>query len=167
MKKEKRLKPQEIRSREFGKKLFGYDPDEVETFLIEVANAYQDLLKEVEALRRETPEYKTEELVEKARKRIEEILQKKMEEKEELEKYKKEMEMEIEKLKLAQKKMFDRLRLAIFDMTRIIEEIKPDASGKEKGESTGTGSEGATQSFSQPDREDRRGEIEGKSDSTT
>jgi cell division initiation protein len=167
MKKEKRLKPQEIRSREFGKKLFGYDPDEVETFLIEVANAYQDLLKEVETLRRETPEYKTEELVEKARKRIEEILQKKMEEKEELEKQKKEIEIEIEKLKLAQKKMFDRLRLAIFDMTRIIEEIKPNASGKEKGKSTGTGSEGATQGFSQPDREGRRGEIEDKGDSTT
>jgi cell division initiation protein len=167
MKKEKRLKPQEIRSKEFGKKLFGYDPDEVETFLIEVANAYQDLLEEVEALRRETPEYKTEELVEKARRRIEEILQKKMEEKEELEKHKKEVEIEIEKLKLAQKKMFDRLRLAIFDMTRIIEEIRPNASGTEKGENTGTGSEGATQGFSQLDRESRRREIEGKGDSTT
>ena len=68
-----KLRPQDIRTKEFSKKLFGYDPDEVEAFLIEVANAYQELLKEIESLRIKTPEYKTEKLIEKAKKEIEKI----------------------------------------------------------------------------------------------
>ncbi|WP_083801934.1 DivIVA domain-containing protein [Desulfurobacterium thermolithotrophum] len=167
MKEGKKLKPQEIRTKEFSKKLFGYDPDEVEAFLIEVANAYQDLLKEIESLKRSTPEYKTEELVEKARKRIEEILHKKLEEKEELERQKKELEIEIEKLKLVQKQIFDKLKLTIFDMTRIIEEIRPNAPSKEERRGNRDRSESSTQSFSQQDRESGGGETEDKSNSAS
>lgn len=166
MKKGKKLKPQDIRSKEFSKKLFGYDPDEVEAFLIKVANAYQDLLTEVETLRKETPEYKTDEIVEKARKRIEEVLQKKMAEKEKIEKQKEEVEMEIERLELTKKKMFNRLKFAILDMTKIIEEIKPNASGKGKGERIGTGDKSTTQSVSQSDREGGRGKVKSKSNSS-
>ncbi|MEO2068189.1 MAG: DivIVA domain-containing protein [Desulfurobacteriaceae bacterium] len=163
----KKLKPEDIRSKEFNKKLFGYDPDEVDAFLIEVANAYQDLLRDLENLKRNTPEYKTEEIVEKARRKIEEIIQKKMEEKEELERQKKEIELEIEKLRLAQKKIFDRLKMAIIDMTRIIEELRPNAKNKDKGKSNFSGSEGSTQSFTEQNRESGRGETEDKDNSST
>ena len=162
-----KLRPQDIRTKEFSKKLFGYDPDEVEAFLIEVANAYQELLKEIEALRVKTPEYKTEKLIEKAKKEIEKIIQKKLEEKEKLEKQKKELDLEIEKLRLAQKQMFDRLKMAIFDMTRIVEELRPNAAGKKEERSAGTGGEGSTQSFPEQDRGGGRGEAENQGNSSS
>jgi cell division initiation protein len=155
-----RLRPQDIRTKEFSKKLFGYDPDEVEAFLIEVANAYQELLKEIENLKVKTPEYKMERLVEKARREVEKIVQKKFEEKKELEKYKRELELEIEKLRLAQKQMFDRLKIAIIDITRIVEELKPDVAGKREGRGSRTGSEGSAQGFKESDRKGGRGETE-------
>jgi cell division initiation protein len=161
-----KLKPEDIRSKEFNKKLFGYDPDEVDSFLVEVSNAYQDLLREIENLKRNTPEYRTEEIVEKARKKIEEIVHRKLEEKEELERQKREIEVEIEKLRLAQKKMFDRLKMAIFDMTRIIEELRPNAKNKDKEESDFSGSESSAEVFSEQDRESRRREIENKNSSS-
>ncbi|TCK04693.1 DivIVA domain-containing protein [Phorcysia thermohydrogeniphila] len=162
-----KLRPQDIRTKEFSKKLFGYDPDEVEAFLIEVANAYQELLKEIESLRVKTPEYKTEKLVEKAKKEIEKIVQKKLEEKKELEKQKKELELEIEKLKLAQKQFFDRLKMTILDMTRILEELRPNATGKKEERGSGTGSEGSTQGLSEQDRGGGRGEAENQGNSSS
>ena len=125
-----RLKPQDIRSKEFKKKTFGigYDPEEVEAFLIEVANAYQELLEELEELQRIVPENNTNELMEKVRNRIEEIFREAMEKKRKLEVQNKEIETEIERLKLIQKSMYDRLKLVILDMARIIEEIEPCVS---------------------------------------
>ena len=162
-----KLKPQDIRTKEFSKKLFGYDPDEVEAFLIEVANAYQELLKEIETLRVKTPEYKTEKLIEKAKKEIEKIIQKKLEEKKELERQKEELELEIEKLRLAQKQMFDRLKMAIFDMTRIVEELRPDAAGKKEKRSSGTGGESSAKGLPEQDRGGRRGEVEDQGNSSS
>jgi len=162
-----KLRPQDIRTKEFSKKLFGYDPDEVEAFLIEVANAYQELLKEIERLRIKTPEYKTEKLIEKAKKEIEKIIQKKLEEKEELEKQKKELELEIEKLRLAQKQMFDRLKMAIIDMTRIVEELRPNAADKKEERSSGAGSESSAQGFKEQNRESGRGETENQGNSSS
>ena len=129
----KRLKPQDIRSKEFKKKLFGigYDPEEVETFLIEVANAYQELLEELEELRGIVPENNTNELMEKARNRIEEIFQKAMEEKRKLETQNRELEIEIEKLKLVRERMYDRLKLVILDMTQVIQGLHLDNLKKE------------------------------------
>ena len=126
----KRLKPQDIRSREFKKKTFGigYDPEEVEAFLIEVANAYQELLEELEELQRIVPENNTNELMEKVRNRIEEIFREAMEKKRKLEVQNKEIETEIERLKLIRERMYDRLKLVILDMARIIEEIEPCVS---------------------------------------
>ena len=126
----KRLKPQDIRSREFKKKTFGigYDPEEVEAFLIEVANAYQELLEELEELQRIVPENNTNELMEKVRNRIEEIFREAMEKKRELEVQSRKIATEIERLKLVQKSMYDRLKLVILDMARIIEEIEPCVS---------------------------------------
>jgi len=162
-----KLRPQDIRTKEFSKKLFGYDPDEVEAFLIEVANAYQELLKEIETLRVKTPEYKTEKLIEKAKKEIEKIIQKKLEEKKELEKQKEELELEIEKLRLAQKQMFDRLKMAIFDMTRIVEELRPDVAGKKEKRSSGTGGEGSAKGLPEQDRGGGRGKVENQGNSSS
>jgi len=161
------IKPADIRTKEFGRKLFGYDPDEVEAFLNDVANAYQNLLNEIEKLKKKTPEYKTEMLIEKAKKEIEKIVQKKTEEKEQLERKKKELELEIEKLKLAQKKVYDRLKLAIIDMTRILEELKPNAKSKEEGKRSSSGSKGSTESVKKQDRESGRGEAKSESNGSS
>jgi len=128
----KRLKPHDIRSKEFKKKTFGigYDPEEVEAFLIEVANAYQELLEELEELEREflKSDFDTQELMKETRKGIEEILQRKTRAEEEIERQKREIEIEIERLKLIRKKLFEKIKLVILDMAGIIEEIKPGVS---------------------------------------
>jgi cell division initiation protein len=131
----KRLRPQDIRSKEFKKKTFGigYDPEEVEAFLIEVANAYQELLEELEELQRIVPENNTNELMEKVRNRIEEIFREAMEKKRELEVQNKEIETEIERLKLIRERMYSRLKLVILDMTQVIQGLHSN-SLKEDGE---------------------------------
>jgi len=159
--------PSEIRNREFRKKLFGYDPDEVDSFLMEVANAYHELLKEIERLKVQTPEYKAKEVVEKARKEIEKIVEKKKEEKELLEKEKRELEIEIEKLRLAQKSMYDRLKIAIIDMTRILEELKKDASGKKKERGDRDRGEAPAKGLKEQDRESGGGKAEGEGDGSS
>jgi len=165
--KRRKLTPSEIRNKDFGKKLFGYDPEEVDGFLMEVANAYQELLKEVERLRVNTPEYKTQEIVEKAKREIEKIIEKKKKEKELLEKEKREIEIEIEKLRLAQKKMADKLRFALIEMTQILEELKKDASGKKKEDGSRDRAQSPAQVFKEPDREGGGGKAEGKGDGSS
>jgi DivIVA domain-containing protein len=127
-----RLGPQEIRLKEFNKKRFGfgYDPEEVKVFLIEVADAYQDLLKELMDLERKSVENNldTQELMDGTLKGIEEILQRKTEVEEEIERQKQEIAAEIEKLKLIRKKLFERIKFVIFDMVGVIEKLKPDTS---------------------------------------
>ena len=131
----KRLRPQDIRSKEFKKKTFGigYNPEEVEAFLIEVANAYQELLEELEELQRIVPENNANELMEKARNRIEEIFREAMEKKRKLEVQNKEIETEIERLKLIRERMYSRLKLVILDMTQVIQGLHSN-SLKEDGE---------------------------------
>jgi len=153
MVKKKTLKPSDIRNKDFSKKLFGYNPDEVEAFLNDVANAYQELLKEVEQLKKSAPEYKVEEIVEKARKKIDSIVKEKVKEKEFLEKKKKELEMEIEKLNLVQRKVYGKLKLAILEMTKILEELKPNAKGKKEEGWSGNRSQGSAEVFQEQDRE--------------
>ncbi len=165
--KKTRLKPQDIRTKEFSKKLFGYDPDEVEAFLIEVANAYNELLKEIEILKAKTPEHKAEQVIERARKEIEKLLQKKLDEKKRIEQEKQELELEIEKLRLTQKKIFDKLRIAILEMTKIIEEIKPNAPGKKEKREAALGNKGGAKGFKEQHRESRRGETEDKSNGSS
>jgi len=129
---ERELKPKDIRNKEFGRKLFGYNPDEVDAFLIEVSNEFQKLLKRIEELKRSKAEEKVESIVEEAKRRVEQIIQRSKEEKEELNREKERIENEIERLKLIQKRMADRLKLAMIDMTKIFEELK-------EGEDTGKG----------------------------
>ena len=131
----KRLRPQDIRSKEFKKKTFGigYNPEEVEAFLIEVANAYQELLEELEELQRIVPENNANELMEKARNRIEEIFREAMEKKRELEVQSRKIETKIERLKLVQKSMYDKLKLVILDITQVIQGLHSD-NLKEDGE---------------------------------
>jgi len=129
----KRLKPQDIRSKEFKKKTFGigYDPEEIEAFLIEVANAYQELLEELEELQGIVPENNTNELMEKVRNRIEEIFRETMEKKRELEVQSRKIETEIERLKLVRERMYSRLKLVILDMTHVIQGLHPNSLEKD------------------------------------
>ena len=127
-----RLKPQDIRSKEFKKKTFGigYDPEEVEAFLIEVANAYQELLEELEELQGRVSENNTNELMEKVRNRIEEIFREAMEKKRELEIQNRKIEAEIERLKLVRERMYSRLKLIILDITQVIQGLHPNSLKK-------------------------------------
>ena len=129
----RKLKPQDIRSKEFKKKTFGigYDPEEVEAFLIEVANAYQELLEELEELQRIVPENNTNELMEKVRNRIEEIFREAMEKKRKLEVQNKEIETEIERLKLIRERMYSRLKLVILDITQVIQGLHTNSLEKD------------------------------------
>ena len=128
-----RLKPQDIRSKEFKKKTFGigYDPEEVEAFLIEVANAYQELLEELEELQRIVSENNTNELMEEVRNRIEEIFREAMEKKRKLEVQNKEIETEIERLKLIRERMYSRLKLVILDITQVIQGLHTNSLEKD------------------------------------
>lgn len=130
----KRLNPQDIRSKEFNRKLFGigYDPEEVEAYLIEVANAYQELLEELEELRRVVFENNADELMERAYSRIEEIFQKAAEEREQIEMQIKKIESEIKWLKLLRKQMYDRLKLVIFDVIQVIQEFHSEKLKEDK-----------------------------------
>ncbi len=165
--KKRRLTPQEIKNQEFSKKLFGYDPDEVEIFLSTVAGAYEELLKEVERLKAKTPEYKAEQVMEKAKKEIEKLVETKKKELQELEKKKEEVELEIEKLRFTQKKMTNRLKLALLEMTRILKELEEDVKGKGEKGSPGDRGESPAQSLKEQDREGRGREVEDKSNSST
>ena len=165
--KKRRITPQEIKNQEFSKKLFGYDPDEVEIFLSTVANAYEELLKELERLKVKTPEYKAEQVMEKARREIEKLVEIRKKQLQEIEKKKEEVELEIEKLRFTQKKMVNRMKLAILEMTKILKELEGDV--KSKGEQGGSGNrgEGAAQSVEEQNREDRGRETEGEGNSSS
>ena len=165
--KKRKLTPQEIKNQEFSKKLFGYDPDEVELFLSNVAAAYEELLKEVEKLKARTPEYRAEQVMERARKEIEKLVEAKKKELREIERKKEELEIEIEKLRFTQKKMTNRLKLALLEMTRILKELEEDVKSKEKRELSGDRGEGSAESLKEQDREGRGGETEDKSDSSS
>ena len=165
--KRRRLTPQEIKNQEFSKKLFGYDPDEVELFLATVAGAYEELLKEVERLRAKTPEYKAEQIMEKTKKEIEKIVEAKKKQLQEIEKRKEEVELEIEKLLFTQKKMANRMKLAILEMTKILKELEGDVKGKRERGSSGDRDKGSTQSLPEQDRESGGGEAEDKGNSSS
>ncbi len=165
--KRKFFSPSQIRNKEFSKKFWGYDPDEVDSFLMEVANAYHELLKEIERLKIQTPEYKAKEIVEKAKREIEKIVEKKRQEKELLEKAKRELEIEIEKLRLAQKGMCDKLKIAIIEMTRILEELKKDVAGKKEERGDRDTGKAPAQSLQEQDRESGGGEAKGKGDGSS
>jgi cell division initiation protein len=118
------------RKKTFG---IGYDPEEVDAFLIEVANAYQELLEELEELQGIVPENNTNELMVKVRNRIEEIFREVMEKKRELKVQSRKIETEIERLKLVRERMHSRLKLVILDITQVIQGLYSD-SLKEDGE---------------------------------
>jgi len=116
------------RKKTFG---IGYDPEEVDAFLIEVANAYQELLEELEELQGIVPENNTNELMVKVRNRIEEIFREVMEKKRELEVQSRKIETEIERLKLVRERMYSRLKLVILDMTHVIQGLHPNSLEKD------------------------------------
>lgn len=149
----RKLTPQEIRNQEFSKKLFGYDPDEVDVFLSDIANAYEELLQEVEALRSKTPEYKTEEIVAKARKKVEKLVEEKKKQLKNLEEKKEEVELEIEKLRLTEKKIAGKLKMVILEMTKLLKELEADVKSKREEGESGNRGEGSAQGGEEQDRE--------------
>jgi len=167
MENKRKLTPQEIRNQEFRKKLFGYDPDEVDIFLSTVANAYEDLLKEVNRLKTQTPEYKTEEIVERARKKIDRIVEEKKKQLKEIEKRKEELEIEIEKLRLTQMRMANKLKAAILEMTKLLKELEADVKNKEKRGENRDRDKGSTESIAEQNRESGGGETEDKGNSSS
>ncbi len=132
---ETKLKPEDIRKKEFGRKLFGYNPDEVDAFLIEISNEFKNLLKTIENLKKSKAEEKMEVILKEARKKVEEIIQKSKEEKEEIQREKEKIENEIEKLKQIQRKIIEKLKLTMMEMTKIIEELKEGEENKDIGKS--------------------------------
>jgi len=149
----RKLTPQEIRNQEFSKKLFGYDPDEVDVFLSDIANAYEELLQEVESLRSRTPEHKAEEIVVKTKKKVEKIVEEKKKQLKELEEKKKDVEIEIEKLRLTERKIAGKLRMVILEMTKLLKELEADVKGKKGEGELGNRSEGSAQGVSEQNRE--------------
>ncbi len=165
--KKKGLTSKDIKNKNFSKGLLGYSTDEVDAFLIDVANAVQDMEKDCELLKRKTEDYKVEDVINRAKLRIEDILKKKKEEKQQLELERRNLQSEIDKLRLIQRKFYDRLRMTIIAMSKIVEEIKPDAKGKGVREGSNNGSEGSAKGIGEQNREGRTGKAEGKGNRTT
>ncbi len=130
-----RLTPKDIRNKQFDKKLFGgYNPDEVDSFLVKVASEMEALLRKIEILEKQTPERRKAEVIEMAKKEIERMIEAAKEEKERLEEEKSIIEAEIEQLKLTKRKIENKLKMSIIEMTQILEELKADETeGEGKG----------------------------------
>ncbi|SNR75068.1 DivIVA domain-containing protein [Desulfurobacterium atlanticum] len=143
---ELKIKPRDIRTKEFSKKVFGYNPDEVDAFLIEVANEFQNLLNKIELLKNSTAEAKKEKILRELKQEIDKKLEEVKLEKKRLEDEKKQLQLEIENLKNIQKRFANKLKLTIIELTRIFEEIKPDDKDKQKSELSDTGIEGSAKS---------------------
>ncbi|WP_457567337.1 DivIVA domain-containing protein [Desulfurobacterium sp.] len=159
-----KFKPKDIRTKQFSKKVFGYNPDEVDAFLIEISNEFQNLLNKIEQIKSQTPESKMKELVKRTKKKIEKILEDSKKEKRQLEEEKKRIEAEIEQLKIIQKKMANKLKLTIIEMTRILEEIKPDDKSKDGKELRSDRSKGATEREAEFDSEGGKWKAKDKGD---
>ncbi|WP_456397283.1 DivIVA domain-containing protein [Desulfurobacterium sp.] len=159
-----KFKPKDIRTKQFSKKVFGYNPDEVDAFLIELANEFQNLLNKMEQIKSQTPESKMNELIKNTKKKIAKILEETKKEKKQLEEEKKRIEVEIEQLKNIQRKMANKLKLTIIEMTRILEEIKPDDKHKKGKELHSDRIEGSTEREAKRNSKSGERKIEDKSD---
>ncbi|WP_022847501.1 MULTISPECIES: DivIVA domain-containing protein [unclassified Desulfurobacterium] len=161
-----KFNPKDIRTKQFSKKVFGYNPDEVDAFLIELSNEFQNLLNKIEQIRSQTPESKMKELVRKTKKKIEKIVEESKKEKRQLEEEKRRIENEIEQLRIVQRKMANKLKLTIIEMTRILEEIKPDDKPKKGKEFHSGGGESSTQRETERNSKSGKREVEDKGDGT-
>ncbi|WP_457569971.1 DivIVA domain-containing protein [Desulfurobacterium sp.] len=162
-----KFKPKDIRTKQFSKKVFGYNPDEVDAFLIELANEFQNLLNKMEQIKSQTPESKMKELIKNTKKKIAKIVEETKKEKRQLEEEKRRIEAEIEQLKIIQRKMANKLKLTIIEMTRILEEIKPDDKHKKGKELHPGGSESSTERETERNSESGERKAENKSNGTT
>jgi len=150
MEKEKlKIKPRDIRTKQFSKKVFGYNPDEVDAFLIEVANEFQNLLNRIELLKNATAEAKKDKILRELKQEIEKKLEEVKLEKKKLEDEKRQLQVEIENLKNVQRKFANKLKLTIIELTRIFEGIKSDDKGKQESGLSDTGIEGSTKGESE------------------
>jgi cell division initiation protein len=122
----RKLTSDEIRSREFTKKIFGfgYDPEEVDTFLMQVADAYQELVEELENLRNAYKQVDREDLVEDARKKIKFLVQERKRIEKDIDERRKQLTVEIQKLKLARKKLLRKVGMVIFQVISVLKDIK-------------------------------------------
>ena len=122
----RKLTSDEIRSREFTKKIFGfgYDPEEVDTFLMQVADAYQELVEELDNLRNAYKQVDREDLVEDARKKIKFLVQERKRMEKDIDERRKQLTVEIQKLKLARKKLLRKVGMVIFQVISVLKDIK-------------------------------------------
>ena len=122
----RKLTSDEIRSKEFTKKIFGfgYDPEEVDTFLMQVADAYQELVEELENLRNAYKQVDREDLVEDARKKIKFLVQERKRIEKDIDERRKQLTVEIQKLKLARKKLLRKVGMVIFQVISVLKDIK-------------------------------------------
>jgi cell division initiation protein len=162
MKKRRKLTPTEIRNKEFGKKLFGYDPDQVDSFLVEVAGVMEEMQREIERLRVRTPEYKKEQLLEEIKAKAQKIVEQKKAEVARYKQMKEELELEIEKLRLARNQMIERLKYTIIDMSKILEGLRKDAKADQKRQLHSDRSKGSTPLFKQQDSGSGSWQAEGE-----
>jgi len=162
MKKRRKLTPTEIRNKEFGKKLFGYDPDQVDSFLVEVAGVMEEMQREIERLRVRTPEYKKEQLLEEIKAKAQKIVEQKKAEVARYKQMKEELELEIEKLRLARNHMIERLKYTIIDMSKILEGLRKDAKADKKRQLHSDRSKGSTSLFKQQDSGSGSWQAEGE-----
>jgi cell division initiation protein len=162
MKKRRKLTPTEIRNKEFGKKLFGYDPDQVDSFLVEVAGVMEEMQREIERLRVRTPEYKKEQLLEEIKAKAQKIVEQKKAEVARYKQMKEELELEIEKLRLARNQMIERLKYTIIDMSKILEGLRKDAKADKKRQLHSDRSKGSTPLFKQQDSGSGSWQAEGE-----
>ncbi len=144
-KSEFKLKPRDIKVKEFSKKVFGYNPDEVDDFLMEVANEFQNLLTKIELLKSDTAEAKKDKILREVEIELKKKLHDINEEKRKLEMEKIDIEREIENLKIVQRKISNKLKFTIIEMTKLLEGIRIDDKLNKEGEQSDIGSESATE----------------------
>jgi cell division initiation protein len=167
MKKDRHAILKRIEEADFGKKFFGYNPDEVDDFLMEIKSAYRELLQENERLKLQTAEYKEQQILERVKKKIEKMKEEKEREVHQLEARKKEIELEIEKLKLIHKKMYERVKLALFEMSQIFQELRQDVKSYSEGEGSRDRGEITAQELFKQDSQGGRGEAKDKGDGSS
>jgi cell division initiation protein len=91
---------------------------------MQVADAYQELVEELENLRNAYKQVDREDLVEDARKKIKFLVQERKRMEKDIDERRKQLTVEIQKLKLARKKLLRKVGMVIFQVISVLKDIK-------------------------------------------
>jgi len=91
---------------------------------MQVADAYQELVEELENLRNAYKQVDREDLVEDARKKIKFLVQERKRIEKDIDERRKQLTVEIQKLKLARKKLLRKVGMVIFQVISVLKDIK-------------------------------------------